>query len=154
LTVHRLLDQWLRTGKCGSDMAELVALGEHCSFTERRAAQAERELTKVKLLDYMSERIGLEMDAIITGVHEYGFFCQAETMPVEGLVHVSNLVDDYYYYEAGTHSLIGRRTKRRFQLGDKVKVKVARVDLERRQLDFRLVETHRKVVSAKDRKRT
>ncbi len=138
LTVHRLLGQWLRTGKAGTDEAELVALGEHCSYTERRAEQAERELIKIKLLDYMSERIGAELDIIITGVHEYGFFGQAEQMPVEGLVHVSTLTDDYYYYDSATHSLIGRRTKRRYRLGDKVKVRVARVDVQRRQLDFRL----------------
>jgi ribonuclease R len=143
LTIHRLLDQYLRTGRAGSDEAELVALGEHCSFTERRAEQAERELIKVKLLDYMSERVGTELEIIITGVHEYGFFGQATTVPVEGLVHISTLADDYYYYEAASHSLTGRKTKRRFRLGDKVKVRVAHVDPQRRQLDFRLSDARR-----------
>ncbi len=138
LAVHRLLDQWLRAGRAGSDETELVALGEHCSFTERRAEQAERELIKVKLLDYMSGRVGAELEIIITGVHEYGFFGEATDVPVEGLVHVSTLRDDYYYFEGATHSLIGRRTHRRFRLGDKVKVRVARVDLQRRELDFQL----------------
>ncbi len=138
LTIHRLLGRWLKNGKAGSDEAELVALGEHCSLTERRAERAERELIRIKLLDYLSERLGLELEIILTGVHEYGFFGQAQELPVEGLVHVSNLTDDYYYYDAATHSLTGRRTKRRFRLGDKVKVRVARVDTQRRQLDFRL----------------
>jgi ribonuclease R len=138
LTVHRLLGQWLRTGKAGSDEVELAYLGDHCSKMERRADLAERELIKVKLLTYMSERLGLEMEAVITGVAEYGFFAQAERMPVEGLVHVHTLSDDYYYYDEPEHSLIGRRTKRRFRLGDRVAVKVVRVDLNRRQLDFRL----------------
>ena len=139
LTIHHLLDRWIRTGRVSGDETELVALGEHCSFTERRAEQAERELIKLKLLDYLSHRVGMEMTAIITGVHEYGFYAQAEDFPAEGLVHVSTLFDDYYYYDASTHSLIGRRTKRRLRLGDKVTVQVARVDLQRRELDFRLI---------------
>jgi ribonuclease R len=142
LTVHRLLERTLsrdssRGARVGSDPTELAALGEHCSKTERRAAMAERELVKVKLLAYLSERVGLEMEVVITGVADYGFFGQAEDLPVEGLVHVSTLNDDYYDYDERSHSLIGRRTRRRYRLGDKVKVQVVRVDLQRRQLDFR-----------------
>jgi ribonuclease R len=139
LTVHRLLGQWLRTGRCGSDDAELVGLGEHCSLMERRAETAERELIKLKLLTYLCERLGLELEVIITGVADYGFFAQAEQLPVEGLVHISTLTDDYYYYEEATHSLTARRGKRRYRLGDHVRVQVVRVDLQRRQLDFRVV---------------
>jgi len=139
LTVHRLLDRWLRTGRCGSDEAELATLAGHCSRTERRAEIAERELVKSKLLSYMSERIGLELEVIITGVADYGFYGQSETLPVDGLVHVSTMTDDYYYFDERSHSLIGQRTKRRYRLGDKVMVKVVRVDLQRRQLDFRKV---------------
>jgi ribonuclease R len=143
LTVHRLLDRWLRTGRVGSDETELAALGEHCSKMERRADIAERELIKVKLLTYLNEHIGMSLEVIITGVADYGFFGQGEQLPVEGLVHMSTLTDDYYYYDEATHSLTGRRTKRRYRLGDKVKVNVVRVDLQRRQLDFR-VSTRKK----------
>ena len=143
LTVHRLLERTLnrdssRGARVGSDPTELAALGEHCSKTERRAAMAERELIKVKLLAYLSERVGLEMEVVITGVADYGFFGQAEDLPVEGLVHVSTLTEDYYDFDERSHSLIGRRTRRRYRLGDKVKVQVVRVDLQRRQLDFRV----------------
>ncbi len=138
LTVHRLLDRWLRTGRCGSDEVELIALGEHCSKTERRADTAERELIKLKLLTYLEDKVGLDLDAVITGVADYGFFAQAAQLPIEGLVHVSTLPDDYYYFDEATHSLLGRRTKRRYRLGDKVHVKVVRVDVQRRQLDFRV----------------
>jgi ribonuclease R len=143
LTVHRLLGRWLRTGRAGSDENELKALGEHCSKTERRAETAERELIKTKLLDYMSKRIGTDLDAIITGVADYGFYAQAEKLPVEGLVHISTLTDDYYYYEEASHSLTGRRMHRRYRLGDKVHVRVVRVDLQRRQLDFRVTAKKR-----------
>ncbi|HWG43971.1 MAG TPA: ribonuclease R [Gemmataceae bacterium] len=144
LTVHRLLGQWLRTGKVGSAETELIALGQHCSKMERRAEMAERELVKLKLLTYLSERIGMELEAIITGVADYGFFGQAEQWPVEGMVHISTLTDDYYYFEEAGHSLIGRRTGRRYRLGDKVRVSVVRVDLQRRQMDFRVVPPSKK----------
>jgi ribonuclease R len=143
LTVHRLLERTFsrdspKGARVGSDKTELAALGEHCSKTERRADIAERELIKLKLLTYLSERIGLELEVIITGVADYGFFGQAEDLPVEGLVHVSTLMDDYYDFDERSHSLIGRRTRRRYRLGDKVHVQVVRVDLQRRQLDFRV----------------
>src|SRR5204862_3262478 len=127
-----------KTGKARTDETELVALGEHCSLMERRAESAERELVKLKLLTYMNDRLGEVLDAIITGVADYGFFAQVEQLPVEGLVHVSTLADDYYYFEEETHSLIGRRSGRRFRLGDRVRVQVVRVDLQRRPLDLRV----------------
>ncbi|HMF20344.1 MAG TPA: ribonuclease R [Gemmataceae bacterium] len=139
LTVHRQLNQWLKTGRASGHAVELAALGEHCSKTERRADIAERELIRLKLLTYLSTRIGLELDVIIAGVADYGFFAQAEELSVEGLVHISTLTDDYYDYEEASHSLIGKRTRRRFRLGDRVRAKVVRVDLQRRQLDFRVI---------------
>src|SRR5262249_59060768 len=139
LTIHRQLGQWLRTGKVGGDEAELIGLGEHGSKMERRAEAADRELVKLKMLTYMSERLGMELDVIITGVADYGFFAQAETLPVEGLVHISTLDDDYYHYDEAEHSLIGRRGGARYRLGDRVRAKVVRVDLQRRQMDFRVV---------------
>jgi ribonuclease R len=151
LTVHRLLSQWLRTDRAGADEAELFALGDHCSRMERRAEMAERELIKRRLLDYLSERLGMQMEVIITGVADYGFFGQAEKLPIEGLVHISTLNDDYYHFDDATHSLLGGRTKRRYRLGDRVMVEVVRVDLQRLQLDFRVVV---KKETTKDTKHT
>ncbi|WP_439622396.1 ribonuclease R family protein [Gemmata sp.] len=138
LQVHRLLDRWIKHGTASADLAELTALGEHCSKMERRAETAERELVKSKILTHLSGRLGEQFDAVITGVADYGFFAQAETMPAEGLVHISSLVDDYYWHDDMGHALEGRKTKRRFRLGDRVRVEVARVDVQRRMLDFRL----------------
>jgi ribonuclease R len=107
---------------------------------ERRAETAERELVKLKILLYLESRIGVELDAVITGVADYGFFAQAERFPAEGLVHISSLVDDYYWFDEAGHTLEGKRTKRRFRLGDRVRVEVARVDVQRRMLDLRLAE--------------
>ena len=141
LQVHRLLDRWIRHGSASANEAELVALGEHCSKMERRAETAERELVKTRLLVFLSGKIGEQLDAVITGVADYGFFAQAERFPAEGLVHVSSLVDDYYWYDDSSHTLEGRRAKRKFRLGDRVRVVVARVDLQRRMLDLRLADT-------------
>jgi ribonuclease R len=138
LQVHRQLERWLKRKTTSSDLDELTALGEHCSKMERRAETAERELVKLKILTYLSERLGEQLDAVITGVADYGFFAQAERFPAEGLVHISSLVDDYYWYDELSHTLEGKRTKRRFRLGDRVRVEVARVDVQRRMLDFRL----------------
>jgi ribonuclease R len=95
---------------------------------------------KLKILLYLESRIGEELDAVITGVADYGFFAQAERFPAEGLVHISSLVDDYYWYDEGSHTLEGKRTRRRFRLGDRVRVEVARVDVQRRMLDLRLAD--------------
>src|SRR6185437_10430909 len=139
LVVHRLLDRWIRHKKASADLAELVALGEHCSRMERRAETAERELVKLKILLFLSRKLGEQFDAVITGVADYGFFAQVEQFPAEGLVHISSLADDYYQFDEAGHALEGKRTKRRFRLGDRVKVEVARVDVQKRMLDFRLV---------------
>ncbi len=142
LTVHRLIDQIImrRRRLCGPSQAELTKLGSHCLSTERRADAAERELTKIKLLTFMIDSVGEELEATITGVERFGIFCLGIKIPIEGLVHISWLSeDDNFYYEASTISLIGQRSGRRYRLGDRVRVKVARVDVDRRILDFRIV---------------
>ncbi|MBN9522642.1 RNB domain-containing ribonuclease, partial [bacterium] len=139
LVVHRLLDRWITTGRAAADLTELTALGDHCSRMERRAETAERELVKVRILTFLSRRLGERFDAVITGVADYGFFAQVEQFPAEGLVHISSLVDDYYHFDDAGHALEGGRTRKRFRLGDRVRVEVARVDLPKRMLDFRLV---------------
>lgn len=139
LTVHRLLDALFKGEKPRNDFGEMAVLGEHCSDRERRAEAAERELTKVKLLTYLSKRLGDELDGVVTGVEEFGIFVQGIALPAEGFVHVTSLADDYYRYDRRSHSLTGHRSGNVFRLGDFVRVRVARVDVDRRELDFRLV---------------
>ncbi len=140
LTVHRLVNALLSRHKPHNDMGELFTVGEHCSEREQRAEAAERELTKLKLLIYTSHRIGEQMDAVVTGVEEFGLFVQGTKLPAEGLIHVTTLADDYYRFERASHTLTGNRTGNSFRLGDLVKVEVARVDIDRRELDFRIVQ--------------
>jgi ribonuclease R len=157
LTIHRLLDQLFRGKKPRNDFGELAVIGEHCSERERRAESAERELTKVKLLDYLSSRVGLKLEAVVTGVEEFGLFVQGVELPAEGLVHISSLQDDYYRFDRGAHTLTGNRAGNRYQLGDHVTVTVARVDVDRRELDLRIVARdkrpdHKPISSKKERK--
>jgi ribonuclease R len=139
LTVHRLLDQLAANKRPRNDMSQLTILGDHCSQREQRAADAERELVKVKLLNYLSQHLGMRMNAMITGVEDFGLFVQGVELPADGLVHISSLQDDYYRYDATTHSLAGHREGHRYRLGDRVEVEVVRVDVDRRELDFRIV---------------
>ena len=138
LTVHRLVDALLLGPKPKNDIDELFILAQHCSDREQRAEAAERELTKMKLLAYMSTRIGEEIEAIVTGVESFGLFVQGVKLPAEGLIHIDSLSDDYYDFDRANHTLTGRRAGNAFRLGDLLQVVVARVDLERRELDFRL----------------
>ncbi len=138
LQVHRQLTALLADKRPKSNLDELVALAEHCTRTERRAELAERELIKIKLLTYLAGHIGKAFHAVIVAVEDFGFFCRLVEFPAEGLVHVTALADDYYYLEAGTHTLIGRRGGKRYRLGDRIEVTVARVDVDRRELDLTL----------------
>jgi ribonuclease R len=139
LTIHRLFDALVEGKKPVNDFGALVGLGMHCSDLEQRAEAAERELTKMKLLGYFADRLGEEMDAVVTGVESFGLFVQGIELPAEGLVHISSLADDYYQYDRASHTLSGRRPGNTFRLGDVVRVAVAHVDVDRRELDFRLV---------------
>jgi ribonuclease R len=149
LTVHRLVESLLTGKKSRKDADDLVVLGQHCSDREQRAEAAERDLTKLKLLSYLSERIGLEMEAVVTGVESFGIFVQGLELPAEGLVRVDALTDDYYRFDRANHTLAGHRAGNSYRLGDMLKVVVARVDMERRELDFRLVERKKSTKDAK-----
>jgi ribonuclease R len=132
---------WLEGKKPRSRHDELVVLAGHCTRTERRAEAAERELIRMKLLSYLENQIGTAFHAIIVGVEDFGLFCRLSELPVEGLIHVTSLADDYYYLEPGTHTLVGRRSGRRHRLGDRELVRIAHVDVDRRELDLVLADS-------------
>jgi len=139
LTIHRLIDELKRGKKPVQRMDELLVLGDHCSEREQRATDAERVLNKVKLLDYMSDKIGLELDGIITGVENFGLFITGIEIPAEGFVHISALTDDFYRYDRAGHVIAGYRSGNSYRLGDTVRVAVAAVEMDARELDFRLL---------------
>jgi ribonuclease R len=142
LQVHRQLISILNRHKPKVKLDELAVLGEHCTKTERRFEAAERDLKRVKLLTYLEERIGARYDAIVIGVEEFGLFMQLVELPVEGLVLVTSLADDMYDHDAIHHTLVGRRRGRAYRLGQHHQIRVARVDIDRRELDLVLAADH------------
>ena len=140
LVIHRILDRIWRRPNWHPDVAELRTIGEHSTFTERRAESAERELIKLKILRYLSENLGMVLHAYIRAIEEVGFFVETEEIPVDGFVHISALTDDYYRYDHKSRSLTGVRTGRVFRLGDRVTVQVVHVDLDKREVDLRVVD--------------
>ena len=107
---------------------------------ERRADDAERELLQWKKVRFMADKVGDEYEGYITGVAPFGLFIELIEHYVEGLVHVSSMADDYYRFVEQQHVLRGENTKKVYRLGDKVRVQVVRVDMERRQVELGLVE--------------
>jgi ribonuclease R len=107
---------------------------------ERRADDAERELVQWKKVRFMADKVGDEFDGCITGVAPFGLFVQLVEHFVEGLVHVSTMADDYYRYLETTHTLRGENTEKTYRLGDRVRVQVLRVDMERRQIELGVVQ--------------
>jgi ribonuclease R len=120
--------------------ADLPEVARHTSDMERRADEAERELLQWKKVRFMADKVGDEFDGYVTGVAAFGLFVQLAEHYVEGLVHVSSMADDYYRFLERSHSLRGENTHKVYQLGDRVRVQVVRVDMERRQIDLGLVE--------------
>jgi ribonuclease R len=140
LTIHRLIEQVSQGKTPDQHLMELLALGDHCSEREQRATEAERELNKVKLLLYLQDKVGMQMDGIITGVENFGLFVMGTHLPAEGFVHITSLTDDYYKFDKAGHVISGFRSGNTYRLGDPVRVAVAAVDVERRELDLRLLE--------------
>ncbi len=140
LDVHRMIDALIAGTRPRDKYDKQMSLAEHCSGREQRAEQAERELKKLKLLNYLATRKGDEMEGVITGVEEFGLFVQGLEIPAEGLIPVASMIDDYYTYDRRAHSLTGKKQGNSFRLGDTVKVRITLVEVDRRQLEFRLVE--------------
>jgi ribonuclease R len=122
--------------------AELQVLGAESSQRERRADDASRDVMGYLKCLYMQPRIGETFDATISSALEFGLFVQLKDMPIDGLVHISAIPGDYWELEAGGMGLVGQRTGRRWQLGDAVRVRLTRVDLTQRQIDFELVDAN------------
>jgi ribonuclease R len=142
LVVHRSLRE--SRGKMSKERVEeltedLPEMGRHTSERERRAAEAERELVQWKKVRFMADKVGDEFDGYVTGVTAFGLFIELVEHFVEGMVHVSTMADDYYRFIERAHVLRGENTGTVYRLGDKVRVQVIKVDMERRQIDLGLV---------------
>ena len=143
LTVHRLIKWYEKHGYGPEAQAKyadkLGQIGEDTSARERRAIDTERDVDALKKAEYMLDKVGLEFDGVVNSAMKFGLFISLENT-VEGLVHISNLTDDHYEYDEAHAALIGRSKHRIFQIGQKVRVKVLRVNKEERTVDFMLVD--------------
>ncbi|MEO8681078.1 MAG: ribonuclease R [Vicinamibacterales bacterium] len=152
LIVHRLLRELRHTKVTEERRAELdeelPEMGRHTSEMERRAAEAERELLQWKKVRFMADKVGDVFDGYITGVAAFGLFVELVDHYVEGLVHVSTMADDYYRFQEQAHSLFGENTKKTYRLGDRIRVQIVRVDMERRQIDLGIEDVLLKLQSS------
>ena len=139
MMVHRLLDRYLNGGR-SVNVAKLEDLCKHSSAMEQLAANAERASIKYKQVEYLNDHLGEVFTGVISGVTEWGLFVELDENKCEGLVPVRDLADDYYDLDERNYCLVGRRGNSRYRLGDNVTVQIARANLERKQLDFALVE--------------
>jgi len=137
LVVHRALVRWLK-GSQPILPEGLKDVARHSSDMERRAQEAERESVEAKTIRYMQRHVGDEFEGTIGGVTSFGLFVVLDGVLAEGLVRLGSLVDDYYTYDADAHAVSGRRTRKRYRLGDRISVQVVRVDTESRTIDLEL----------------
>ncbi len=139
LMVHRLLTRYMEGGR-SAQADKYENLCEHSSAMEQTAASAERASIKYKQVEFMGAHIGSVFDAVISGVTEWGLYAEINENKCEGMIPMRDLGNDYYEFDEKNYCLIGRRHHRKFSLGDPVKIKVARANLEKKQLDFTLVD--------------
>ena len=137
--VHRLLTKYQDGGR-SANQEKYEELSEHCSDMEQTAQQAERDSIKYKMVEFMADKIGNEYDAHISGIQSYGIYCEIDENHCEGMVPMRDLDDDYYDFDERNYCLVGRRHHNKYQLGDPVRIKVARANIEKRQLDFLLAD--------------
>lgn len=140
LMVHRLLTRYLAGGR-SAQADKYETLCEHSSAMEQTAASAERASVKYKQVEFMGERIGEVYDGVISGVTEWGLYVEINENKCEGMIAMRDLGNDFYEFDEKNYCLIGRRHHQKFSLGDPIKIKVARANLAKKQLDFVLAET-------------
>ena len=139
MMVHRLLEHYLAGGRTVTQK-KYEAMCDHCSSMEQVAANAERSSIKYKQVEFMQDKLGQVFDGVISGVTEWGLYVELNENKCEGLVPIRDLDDDYYEFDEKNYCLIGRRKKRQYRLGDPISIKVAQANLDRKQLDYQLVE--------------
>ena len=137
--VHRLLTKYQDGGR-SANQDKYEELCEHCSDMEVVAQQAERDSIKYKMVEFMVDKVGEVYDAHISGIQSYGIYCEIDENHCEGMVPMRDLDDDYYDFDERNYCLGGRRNLNKYQLGDPIRIKVARANMEKRQLDFALAE--------------
>ena len=145
LLVHRAIKHIVRKRKKSDYMYSpdrMMLMGEHCSFNERRANEATRDAEFALKCEYMLDKVGQSFDAHVTGVVGFGLFVELNEHFVEGLIHITNLPKDYYVFDPKAHQLVGENRGLQFGLNDKIRIRVARVDMDERKIDFEFISEH------------
>lgn len=149
LMVHRLLDHYLGGGTNASrDVYEERC--QHCSVMERKAADAERTSVKYKQAEYLSDKLGQEFDALISGVSKWGIYAEIEGNKCEGMIPIGSLHGDYYMLDEDNYQVIGRRYGHTYKLGDPIRIRVKGVDMLKRQIDFTLADNEEEPLRVSD----
>ena len=151
--VHRLLTRYQEGGRSANEK-HCEDLCKHCSDMEQVAQNAERDSVKYKMVEFMGDKIGEQFDAHISGITAYGIYAEIDENHCEGMVPMRDLDDDYYEFDERNFCLVGRRRHHRYQLGDAVRIQVARANLDKKQLDFTLVESEDKTDKARATQQT
>jgi len=144
LLIHRAIRHvWSKKGVEAFDYNDnqMVDLGQHCSDTERRADEATRDAVTFLKCEFLSHRIGGEYEAVVSAATNFGLFVELQPLFVEGLVHITELGEDYFHYDNARHCLKGERTGKVYRLGDRIRVQVAQVNLDDRKVDLRFLES-------------
>jgi len=140
IMVHRLLEIYLAGQEPPPEtLKEYRRLSAHCSTRELDAQDAERESIKYKQAEFMQDKVGQVMDGVISGLAKWGIYVQESETLAEGMVRLNELADDYYVFDEKNYAMVGERTKRRFRLGDRVRIKIIAVNLPQRMIDFAFV---------------
>lgn len=153
LLIHRAICHvWTKKGPAEFyyDDAKMAEFGAHCSDTERRADEATRDAVTFLKCEFLSHRLGEEYEAVITAATNFGLFVELDSLYVEGLVHITELGDDYFHYDNARHCLKGERTGKVYRLGDRIRVQVAQVNLDERKVDLRFIGDFAAATSAEE----
>lgn len=140
LLVHRTIKAIL--SKKNYPVSNWSAMGEHCSMTERRADEASRDVSNWLKCYFMQDKVGEEFEGSVASVTSFGVFVALDDVYIEGLLHVTELGNDYFHFDQTQREMVGERTQVRYRMGDRLTIKVVRVDLETTKIDFSLVRKH------------
>ena len=152
LMVHRLLTRYLASGD-SVDKGRFEVECQHASMREQVAADAERMSVKYKLVEFMQDKIGLEYDGTVSGITEWGMYVELDDTHIEGMVALREMRSDFFEFDEKRYRLVGRRTRRMYRLGDRVRIKVSAANLEQRLLDFELIEAEMPGLAGHDGRR-
>ena len=151
LIVHRAIKEKL--SKARSTIKNISQIAMHCSGTERKADDATRDVEAWLKCYFMQDKVGQIFEGTVAGVTGFGLFVELDDIFIEGLLHVTELGSDYFAYDKQKHAMVGEKTSKQYRLGDRLKVKVVRVDLETSKIDFSLVGGEKKIIKNKAEKK-